>query len=244
MSHRFVFVLGAGFTRAFVPEAPLLVDDYGIPALRERFRSFSYARAILDNAMAERSDGHVDLERLMTRLGGMPYDNTDAQRETVLLESELRKSLVKRIRQAKAGEVDRKGLDGFARFVLKNEASIVTFNYDDVFDRVLWEVHSVTGTNLQSDAYCIQMVVTDSFADRQWSASRVISLLWTGLALSCSSSTALSIGVRGLENGHPAVQGHFSTMRIGSRIGHAFNTSPATLSPIWNRIRSLFRRSS
>jgi hypothetical protein len=36
--------------------------------------------------------------------------------------------------------VDRKRLDAFARFVLKNEASIVTFNYDDVFDQALWEV--------------------------------------------------------------------------------------------------------
>jgi hypothetical protein len=153
MCDKLVFVLGAGFTRAFVPEAPLLVDDYEIPRLRERFVSFSHATAILDDALAAGSNDRIDLERLMTRLSGMPYDGTDARRELTLLESELRKSLVKPLREAKAAEVDRKSLDAFARFVLKQKASIVTFNYDDVFDQALWEVQRVTSNIHQSAAY-------------------------------------------------------------------------------------------
>lgn len=144
MSDGMVFVLGAGFTRALVPKAPLLVDDYDIPRLRERFTSFSYATAILDHALAEGSNGHIDLERLLTRLSGMPYDAADAHRELALLETALRKSLVQRLKEAKASEVDRENLVAFARMVLAKGASIVTFNYDDVLDQALWEVNRVT----------------------------------------------------------------------------------------------------
>lgn len=153
MSDRYVFVLGAGFTRAFVRRAPLLFDDYGIPHLRERFASFPNARVLLDDALAAGSDGRIDLERLMTRLGGMPYDSNDAKHEMNVLESELRKALVKRLRDAEADDVDMKNLGAFARFVLKKEASIVTFNYDDVFDRALWEVHRVTSNPVHPLAY-------------------------------------------------------------------------------------------
>jgi hypothetical protein len=143
MCDSLVFVLGAGFTRAFVPRAPLLVDDYEIPRLCERFVSFPHATAILDDALSAGSNGNIDLERLMTRLSGMPYDGADARRELTLLESELRKSLVKRISDAKAAGFDQKSLRAFARFVLRKKASIVTFNYDDVFDQALWEAHRV-----------------------------------------------------------------------------------------------------
>lgn len=138
MSDGKVYVLGAGFTRAFVPKAPLLVDDYGIPDLRQRFDSFSHAAAILDDALAECSGGYVDLERLMTRLSGMPYDAVDARREFALLETALRQSLVERLREAKKGKVDWEKLKAFARLARKDKASIVTFNYDDVLDEALW----------------------------------------------------------------------------------------------------------
>lgn len=144
MIEKLVFVLGAGFTKAFVPSAPLLFDDFEIPRLRDRFASFKHAVAILDDALATGSRNRVDLERLMTRLTGMPYDSGDARRELTLLESELRKSLVKRIRDAKVAGVDRERSAAFARFVLKNEASVVTFNYDDVLDQALRSVHPGT----------------------------------------------------------------------------------------------------
>ena len=67
-SRGLVFVLGAGFTRAFVPQSPLLVDDYGVRDLRKRFDSFSHAVEILDDALLDSSNDKVDLERLMTRV--------------------------------------------------------------------------------------------------------------------------------------------------------------------------------
>jgi SIR2-like domain len=141
MTNEIVFVLGAGFTRAFVPEAPLMVDDYGISSLRERFSTFCYASAVLDAAVAERSDGRIDLERLMSRLSGMPYDAGDARRELELLERELRITLVKKLRDAEAAGVDWEKLKMFARqLVTSKSASIVTFNYDDILDQALWEV--------------------------------------------------------------------------------------------------------
>jgi hypothetical protein len=73
----------------------------------------------------------------MTRLSGMPYDGDDARHELALLESELRKLLVEKLSAAKKAKVDRNRLNAFARFVLESEASIVTFNYDDVLDQSL-----------------------------------------------------------------------------------------------------------
>jgi hypothetical protein len=153
MSDGVVFVLGAGFTRAFVPKAPLLVDDYGILDLRKRFESFPHAAAILDDALAEYPDGRVDIERLMTRLSGMPYDAVDVRHELALLETFLRKSLVQRIKDAKTAGVESGKLGAFARLVRKDKASIVTFNYDDVLDEALWKVAQTPIANLPSDPH-------------------------------------------------------------------------------------------
>jgi hypothetical protein len=153
MSSRTVFVLGAGFTRAFVPSSPLLRDNYSIPDLREQFAAFSTAKRILDEALAEDGDGRIDLERLMTRLSGMPYDSADARRELALVESVLRKTLVQRLKDAKNAGVDQESLGVFARHVLSTGASILTFNYDDVLDEALWRVHEVLGDSPPPEAY-------------------------------------------------------------------------------------------
>src|SRR5882724_1158992 len=137
MSEKTVYVLGAGFTRAFVPQSPLLVGDYGIPQLQKNFASFKHAAAILDDALAQGTNGHINLERLMTRLSGMPYDSTDNRLELALLETALRKSLVQRIEGAKASGVDWQTMKEFANCVLAEKASIVTFNYDDALDKAL-----------------------------------------------------------------------------------------------------------
>jgi hypothetical protein len=155
MSDAIVFVLGAGFTRAFVPTAPLLVGDYVTPALQARFSSFSHATAVLDAAIAARSDGQVDLERLMSRLSGMPYDTADARRELELLERELKKELVTRLKDAEAAGVDSDKLRKFARFVLTKGASIVTFNYDDILDKALFNAREQTPgihSNIRTDS--------------------------------------------------------------------------------------------
>ena len=136
-----VFVLGAGFTRSFAPGAPLLVDDFGVPTLRTKFAAFTHAAAILDDAIAAREDGRVDIEALLTRVGGMPYDSESAKRELHLLESDLRQALVRRLAAARDSIVHRDTLASFARHILETEASIVTFNYDDILDQALCEVY-------------------------------------------------------------------------------------------------------
>lgn len=147
------FVLGAGFTRAFVRLAPLLVDDYGFDHLSKRFKNFKHAHRALRDARepgtthrgprARRSSPKkIDLERLLTRLEGMPYDSANARNEFLLLSVEIRKRFVARIERARAAlakaAANRARLSAFAKFVLKNEASIVTFNYDDILDQELY----------------------------------------------------------------------------------------------------------
>src|SRR5207247_11152049 len=81
-----VFVLGAGFTRAFVPRAPLLVDDYNGQLLKERFSGFMRTSQILENEIRRHERGWIDLERLMTRLDGrMPFDATEVEPQLALL---------------------------------------------------------------------------------------------------------------------------------------------------------------
>jgi hypothetical protein len=138
-----VFVLGAGFTKAFLSESPLLVDKYGGRELEARFRSFPTAHAILQMELDhhDHPQGWINIERLMTRLsGGMPYDSeTEAKNEFGLLLSELKQSFIRRIeeaRQAQKGE--QAGLLNFARHCAKNHVNCITFNYDDVLDEALW----------------------------------------------------------------------------------------------------------
>lgn len=135
-----VYVLGAGFTRAFVPSAPLLVDYFDVPELIDLFGALESAEAVLQSALAERGDGKVDLEKLMTRLTGLPYDDADALREFAILTAELKKRLVAKLAEAKAFRVDTPGLHAFARLVLDENASIVSFNYDDILDEALYLV--------------------------------------------------------------------------------------------------------
>ena len=71
-----VIVLGAGATKAFLPDAPLGVDDYQAKEIRERFSNFHHAKALLNAALAPYDNGQIDIEQLMTRLQGrMAYDN-------------------------------------------------------------------------------------------------------------------------------------------------------------------------
>ena len=70
-----VFVTGAGFTRAFVPDAPLLVDDFDNDSLVDRVRGLPNASRLLEWERNQHPDGLISIERLMTRLDQlMPYD--------------------------------------------------------------------------------------------------------------------------------------------------------------------------
>src|SRR5712692_9146095 len=90
-----VFVLGAGFTKAFLREAPLLIDDYGAEALKAKFGAFRDAVALLELELEltlkeKYPAGWINLERLMTRLaGGMPYDFVAEPKQPIAANHEL-----------------------------------------------------------------------------------------------------------------------------------------------------------
>jgi hypothetical protein len=61
MNDKHVFVLGAGFTRGLLADAPLATDHF--PALdEENFKSYPPTELILTNS--KQSDGRVDIESL------------------------------------------------------------------------------------------------------------------------------------------------------------------------------------
>ncbi len=138
---RKVFVLGAGFTKAFLPGAPLVTDDYDVDSLMNKFAPFPHAQRLLALERQANPDGRINIERVMTRLdGGMPYDSDAAGDQLRLLHGELRRVFVERINGALMGAWYRQELGHFARYCVKTQTTCITFNYDDVLDRALWEV--------------------------------------------------------------------------------------------------------
>ncbi len=136
-----VFVLGAGFTKAFYPKAPLLYDDYGLNRAVKKFRGFPFARKLLKREMSYdlTGKGRVDLERLLARVAEpMPYDN-ELRAESMLapLRHDLMERFVTRIKKASLEPADDGLFRGFAWYCVKHHASCITFNYDDFFDRAL-----------------------------------------------------------------------------------------------------------
>ena len=68
ISRKHVIVTGAGFTRALVPDAPLLVDDFSNDILKDKVRYMPYASGLLDWERRFNPSGYIDIERFMTRL--------------------------------------------------------------------------------------------------------------------------------------------------------------------------------
>lgn len=145
ISSKTVFVLGAGFTRAFLPSAPLLTDDYNADELLKIFAEQRHARDLLEIELKRSSDGKINIERLMTRLDGqMPYDSSmGAPEQFALLLRELKQAFRHRIENAKQGDYLSNDLRFFASFCIKHGATVVTFNYDDLLDEALWRVKEV-----------------------------------------------------------------------------------------------------
>ena len=74
-SRNHVVVTGAGLSRALVPGAPLLVDDFNNDALEDKVHGLPNASRLLEWERSFHSSGYINLERLMTRLDSlMPYD--------------------------------------------------------------------------------------------------------------------------------------------------------------------------
>lgn len=150
-----VLVLGAGFTKAFCPSAPLLTDDYGLPDLLDQFRTFPGAKQLLE-LEDKMSNGLIHIERLMTRLdSGMPYDfEHHVNEEFHLLLEALKKKLKDKIDEALKcgiGLRERKLLEQLAQVCVRNRVNCITFNYDDLFDKFLFQAGQPTITDKEKD---------------------------------------------------------------------------------------------
>ena len=138
-------ILGAGFTRAFFPSAPLLVDTYELAPLLRKYRYFAPALRILKLERDAAPRGMINIERLMTRLDGrMPYDYTqDRAEELGMLLSDLKHLFIERLREARRSPREPELLATLASYVVQNQITCVTFNYDDFFDEALWRVRGI-----------------------------------------------------------------------------------------------------
>lgn len=142
-----VFILGAGFTRAFLPSSPLLVDDFYNTEVASKLRGLPHATSLLDSERNHHPRGFINIERLMTRLDSlMPYDHDRGiVDEYRLLLTELKRNLLRRVTSARDGEFHQDDLMRFARHCYDNDITCITFNYDDVLDEALYRC-SVDGT--------------------------------------------------------------------------------------------------
>ena len=136
-----MYVTGAGFTRAFVPGAPLLVGDFENDRLVDAVRNLPAASRVLEAERNRHPDGFIDIERLMTRLHErMPYDDRHGSAdEFAFLLAELKRAFLRTIQHALDGlkippESD---LVAFARRCADVNATCITFNYDYLLDAAL-----------------------------------------------------------------------------------------------------------
>ena len=142
VSRNHVIVTGAGFTRALVPDAPLLVDDFNNDALKDKIRGLRFASRLLNWERNHHRKGYIDIERLMTRLDAlMPYDYAEnannAVNEYGFLLSELKRAFLDRLHQARKGHIFSAELDLFANYCKTKGCCCITFNYDDFLDEAL-----------------------------------------------------------------------------------------------------------
>lgn len=138
-----VFVLGAGFTKAFLPDAPLLVDHYDLASLSPKYEHFDLAKAVIDRELERSNAGKIDIERLLTRLDGLPYDRSDASLQLGLLKLEVHSLFRSRLNRARSGQRHQEDLTRFAKHCIDNDITCITFNYDDVLDEALWNLNPV-----------------------------------------------------------------------------------------------------
>ena len=125
-----------------VPDAPLLVDDFSNDTLKEKVRGLPYASRLLEWERNLHPKGHIDIERLMTRLDAlMPCDYAEnagnAANEYGFLLSELKRAFLDRLHQARKGHIYRAELDRFAKYCKTKGCCCITFNYDDFLDEAL-----------------------------------------------------------------------------------------------------------
>lgn len=138
-----IFVLGAGFSKGFLPNAPLLVGDFDIGPLIEKFdeNHFPIAHHILNAELKSKGSSGIDIERLMTRLDGhMPYDfQQKGIQELDHLYHHVKEQFIKGLNNAIEKYPPNPLLQKFAAYCIENKFDCITFNYDDVLDQALWK---------------------------------------------------------------------------------------------------------
>ena len=156
---RTVFVLGAGFTRAFIDKAVLLTDHHEIHHLIKKYPKdqYPYAHEILE-LEAERqkaNQGRLDIERLMTRLDGyMPHDyERRSTKELELLYRDIKRDFTDKLKELIGTEPVPPEMFAFAKWCIQNSAHCITFNYDDFLDQALWKVEGNPNDSLLSRKY-------------------------------------------------------------------------------------------
>ncbi len=138
-----VVVTGAGFTRALVPGAPLLIDDFNNDALEGKVQGLPNASRLLDGERISNPNSYINIERLMTRLDAlMPYDYAEKADNTAneygYLLSELKRAFLDRLNEAREGQIHYAELKQFAEYCKSKSCCCVTFNYDDFLDEALF----------------------------------------------------------------------------------------------------------
>ena len=161
---RRVYVTGAGFTRAFVPKAPLLVDDFDNDELVLKVRGLPKASELLELERNKHPDGFINIERLMTRLDDlMPYDYANETiDEYAYLLAELKRAFRNRLARSRIGEVEGDDLQSFANYSSREGNTCITFNYDDYLDQALlgtdvWNPYWGYGFFCQSAAAIVKL---------------------------------------------------------------------------------------
>lgn len=136
-----LFILGAGFTKAFIKEAFLSLDRGHVTRkIREKYskKTHPYAHSILNN---EITPNGVDIERLMTRLHTlMPHDfEMKCIQELEHLYHDIKDVFIDRLQKLKDATPKLPSeLNYFARWCIENKADCISFNYDDFLDDALY----------------------------------------------------------------------------------------------------------
>jgi len=65
----------------------------------------------------------------------------------VLLNSKLKEKFTKKIEAAKIKIRYKKDIQNLAAICIEEKVNCITFNYDDLFDQILWEVKRETRSN-------------------------------------------------------------------------------------------------
>jgi hypothetical protein len=163
-----------------LPNSPLLVDDYHAQSILEKFENLRRIKAILELEIKRNANGHIDIERLLTRLDGrMPYDfDQGANEEFALLLSEIKKSFRNQFDAARVNFPYSEELKSFAAYCINNGINCISFNYDDLFDQSLWEPKQPTHILGQGSTYWHPAVATVFSVNRLLLASAMAQLLW------------------------------------------------------------------